>query len=281
MARRVLQYFDWDDQGSSTFYTPGHVDGGSFDNEAAIEWETGMGGIATVAYGMVAPSGSVTFRPTATTFLAKCLRATWSSALSPLIIRCGTPSEAYHHDYAYCNTLSLTGSVNARLSATMSWMAITPDTIAVPGSWTAHHSGNPFAWHQGVTTVNNAALNMQDFTLEINNNLQAHSSLDSKASGSQRLAEEITAHNETVTLSCTVQIPPASANYMENWGDAASVAQSASLAFTSATPTTLTIALANLGLNNWKMNYVKSDGVVSWTLDFVGQTNVANTVSIS
>jgi hypothetical protein len=54
---------------------------------------------------------------------------------------------------------------------------------------------------------------------------------------------------------------------------ATSVANTASLAFTNAVPTTVTVTLANLGLKNWKMNYVKSDSVVSWTLDFIGVTN--------
>lgn len=278
MARRVLQYFDWEDTGESSYATPGHIDGGSFDTGGALEYETGMGGIPTEAYGMIEPSGSVDFRPTSATFLAKCMRTSWTGALAPLILRVGTNSEAYTHDYAYCDSLTLKGSVNSRLSATVAWKALQAAQIAVP-TWTAHHTGNPFAWHQGTVTVNGAALNMQDFTLTVNNNLQVHSSLDTKSAGSQRVPEEVTAHNETVTFSCSVQVPPAS-NYLANWGDQPT-AQSASLAFTSATPTTLTIALANLQLQNWKVALVKSDGVVVWSLDFIGKPNTTNTVAIS
>jgi len=153
----------------------------------------------------------------------------------------------------------------------MSWLATTPDAVAVP-TWGAHHTGNPFAWHQGVCTVGGSALSMQDFSVEVTNNLTAHGSLDSKSAGSQRIADEITGHNVDYTFSCTVHVPPGSGN-IDNWGDAATVSSVASLAFTSATPTTLTLALTNLGLKTWKMNFVKSDGVASWTLDFVGKTN--------
>jgi len=278
MARRRLQYLQWDDHGSSTYYTPGHIDDGSFDNDGGLAWETGLGGVATPDNQMVAPSGSVTFRPTSSTFIAKCMRASWTSDLSGLILRVGTSSEAFSHDYAYCSRLSLQCSVGQRLAATMDWMATTPDAIAVP-TWGAWHSGDPYHWHQGVATVNSAALNMQDFTLEVNNNLQPHSSLDSKSAGSQRLPEEITAHNETVTFSCTVQIPPGS-NYIENWGDAPAN-HSASLVFTSVAPSTMTISLANLRLRNWRQGLTRSDGVATWTLDYEGQPNAANTVSIS
>jgi len=278
MARRVLEYWNWDDQGSSTWYNPGHIDGGSFDNEGGLAWEMGMGGVPTEDNQMIAPSGSVSFRPTTATFLAKCLRSTWTSNPSALVIRCGTASEAYQHDYAYCSRLRLEGSVGARLSATMDWMAITPSAIAVP-TWTAHHTGNPFHWSQGTVTVNDAALSMQDFSVEVNNNLEAFSSLDVKSATVQRHPEEIIAHNITVTMSCTVHVPPSSA-YLPNWTDAPAN-QAASLAFTSVTPTTLTIALANLRLTNWKQGLVRSDGVVPWTLDYEGKPNTSNTISVS
>ena len=278
MARRVLQYFQYDDHGASTYYTPGHIDGGSFDNEANVDWETGMGGVATPTYGMVAPAGTVDFRPTNTTFLAKCLRATWTAPATPLIIRVGTASECWTHDNAYCNTLTLNAGMNSRLSATMAWMAITPASAAVPSPIPAFHSGNPFHWFQGALVVNSAALSMQDFTLTLNHNLQAHSSLDGKSTNTQRLAEEITAHNMTWTFSCNVQVPPGS-NYLANWADLANTTMTASLPFTSATPTTMTWALTGLALKNWKMNFVKSDGVVSWALDFMGQTNTGITLT--
>ena len=278
MARRILEYFEYDDQGSTTFFTPGHIDGGSFDVDGGLDWETHMGGIPTEDNQLVAPGGSVSFLPTTATFLAKCLRASWTSSLQALHLRCGTSSEAYNHQNAKCSRLRLEGRVGQRLSATVDWMAITPGNIAVP-SWNAHHSGNPFHWHQGVCTFNSAALSMQDFSLEVNNNLQPYSSLDSKSAASQRHADEIIPHNETVTVSTTVHVPPGS-NLNINWGDAPAD-HVASLVFTSVTPTTLTIALANLRLKSWKQGLVRSDGVVPWTLDYVGKPNTANTVAIS
>jgi len=41
----------------------------------------------------------------------------------------------------------------------------------------------------------------------------------------------------TYALNCTVQIPPASGAYAENWVDAPSTVQTASLTFTSITTT--------------------------------------------
>jgi len=278
MARRVAQYFDWDDAGSSTFYVPGHVDDVTYDNDGGLEWETGMGGVATEARGVVVPSGTVNFRPVDGTFLNKCLRAGWTANPSPLIIRVGTSSEAYTHNYAYCQTLSIKGSVNSRLSASMSWLALTPDTVEVP-TWTAYSTGNPFGWHQGVCTVNDAALSMQDFTIDLNHNLQAHTSLDSKSADSQRIADEITAHNMELSFTATVHVPMSSES-IENWGDTPTSSSSASLAFTSATPTTLTIAVSNLTLPKWTYNGTPSDNVASWTLNFSGKTNASN-VSIT
>lgn len=275
MARRKLQYFEWDDQGSTTYYSPGHIDGGSFDNDGGISWETGMGGVATEVNEMIAPTGSVDFRPTDGTFLNKCLRSTWTANPSALHIRCGTDSEAYQHQYAYASRLQLKCSVGQRLSATMDWMAVTPGQIAVP-TWTAWATGNPFHWHQGVITVNSAELSMQDFTLDIGHNLTPHSSLDEKTAGSQRHAEEITAHNITWTFSCTVHVPPSS-NYMSNWGDAPS-AHSGSVVLTSVTPTVLTTTLTNMRLKNWRMGLVRNDGVVSWVLDYEGKTNTCPTI---
>jgi len=274
MARRVAQHLDYDDAGSSTFYVPGHVDSVDFDNDGAIEWETAMGGVATQAYGVVVPSGSVTFRPVDATFLNKCLRASFTCKPSPLILRVGGSSEAYTHNYAYCQSLSIKGSVGTHLSATMSWLAITPDAIVVP-TWTAYSTGNPFAWHQGVCTINDANLSMQDFSIDLSHNLQAHTSLDTATTASQRIAEEITAHNMELSFTATVHVPPGT-SAIENWSDAASVASTASLVFTSATPTTLTIALSNLGLKSWKWTGTKSDGVASWALNFVGKPNATN-----
>jgi len=271
MARRVAQYIDYDAHDSSTFYALGHVDSVDFDNDGAIEWETAMGGVATQAYGVVVPSGSVTFRPTAATFLALCLRSGWTSNPTSLIIRVGTDSEAYQHDEAYCQSLSLKGSVNSHLSATMSWLAITPDAIAVP-TFTAYDTVAPFAWHQGVCTVNGSALSMQDFSIDLSHNLQAHTSLDSKSAASQRICDEITAHNMELAFTCTVHVPPG-ISAIENWGDAASVVSYASLAFTNTASTTLTMALTNLGLKSWKYTGTKSDGVASWSLNFIGKTN--------
>ena len=278
MARRTIAYIDYDDQGQTTFHSIGHVDSGSFDNDGGVDWEISMGGVATEDNQVVAPSGSVTFRPTDAVLMALCLRTTWTGTLAPLHIRVGTGSEAYEHQYAYCSRLRVEGRVGQRISATMDWIAITPDYIAVP-TWTAPHTGNPLHWHQGVCTVNDAALTMQDFSLEINNNLRVHTSLDSKSAASQRIADEITAHMESVTFSCTAHLPPAT-GYVSNWGDAPAN-QAASIVFTSATPTTVTIALANLRLKNWKQGLVRSDDVVPWTLDYVGKPNTANTVSIS
>jgi len=274
MARRVAQYMDWDDAGSTTWYVPGHVDSVTYDNDGGLAWETGMGGVATEARGVVVPSGSVTWRPIDVTFLNKCVRTGWTSNPSALIIRVGTSSEAYTHNYAYCQTLSIKGSVNSRMSATMSWLALTPASVVVP-TWTAYSTGNPLAWHQGTCTVNSAQLSMQDFTIDLNHNLQAHTSLDAKSAASQRIADEITAHNMELSFTCTVHVPMTTGT-LNNWSDTPTSSSTASLAFTSATPTTATIALTNLSLQKWTYNGTPSDSVASWTLNFIGKTNTTS-----
>ena len=278
MARRTAQYVEYDDQGSSTFYTPGHVDGGSFNNDAAHEWEYAMGGVATPGLGLVDASGSVDFRPTDATFINKALRSTLTGQPSSLVFETGTDSEAYKHEYAKIASLSLSGAVNARLSASASWIAMTPSQIAVP-SWGSRHSGDPFHWYQGTVTVSGGAYTMTEFSVEVNNNVRAFGSLDEASAGSLRHPEEVIAFQEEVSMTCTVNVPLGS-NAMDVWDDAPPTGLVASLAFTSAAPTTLTIALANLTLTGWQKAYQVND-IVAWALTLTGQPNTADTIAIS
>ena len=276
MARRVLQYWEYDDAGGSTYYTPGHIDGGDFDNDGAIVYEDTANGTSQIAPGMVGGSGSIEFRPTATTFLAKCLRTNPTSQLQTLDIRVGTSAEAYVHEDSMCNNLRLSCAAGERLKATVDWISMAPHALALP-TWKGPHSGNPFHWYSGTVTLGGVAYTMQSFDVNVNNNVRCFTSMD-YAAAYVRYPEEIINFSEEVTLTAVVAVP-LSTNALDIFGVPTATGV-ASLAFTSATPTTLTISLANLTLARWRKPTVVQD-VVLWTLDYTAEKNNASSITIA
>lgn len=276
MARRsgFLQYFEWSQAGQNSYAVPGKITGGSYSNDGVVSYATAQGGISDMELGIVVPSGSVEFDVTDTSsgLIAYAFRSSYTSALSGIDVQCGTSLDGYKHATAYVNRLRLSSRVGGRLSATVEWQALTPSTIAVP-TWAARDTAAPFQWFDGVCTIGGAAYSLQDFSVDMNNNCQAYSSLDQGSAGSLRLPEEILGHDESVTARATIAVPLSPTGLGEPWADYPGEAGTLSLAFTDANSNTCTIALGNASLNSWEMPFVTSKDVVLWTCNFVCKVN--------
>jgi len=279
----IIQGLDYG-VGASVTATIGKVTGGTWATDASLDWLVSIGGGVDAQWGMVGCTGTATFQPTAVGILSSGLRATMTSpSLSDLTFEGGTTSEKFRHANAKINRMVLEAGVGSALQATVDWVARTPSQPSAAAFQTAD-AGAIFQWFQGVCTINSATYSMQNFSVTVENNLTPHSSLDTATTDSQRFPEELVIGSERVSGTFNIGVPPgttATAGLGEPWADIPDITSSASLAFTSATPTTLTIALAGMSIKSWSMPWVGPGDIVMYTLEFDAKPDQAAAIAIS
>jgi len=261
--------------------TVGKVVSGTMAYDSAGGFAMSIGGVADVQDGMVNATGSATFMPTNATFLANALRTSpTSSDLTELVFLGGTSSEAYSHDDAKINTLRLSCSVGQLLQAEVAWIAKAPSQVAVP-TWKAYDTGSPFAWHQGTTvTLEGGSYQLREFSIEVNNNCTAETSLDTKSANSQRLPEEVLEGNEEVSGSFTTAVPISSSIMDDIYGDTRSFTNTAALVFTNGTGA-LTITVDNMACRTHKMPFQPAGEIILFETTFHCKMNDASAIAIS
>jgi len=284
MAMRTgfIQGLDYG-EGASVTATAGKVNGGSWENDTALDWLFSLSGKADAQFGMVGATGSATFAPTSATLMALALRASVTApTLTDLTFEGGDTSSKFRHVNSKINRLTVEGRIGQPLMSTVEWIARTPSEIDGAVYQTVD-SGAILQWYQGVCTLNSATYSMQSFSVTVENNLTPYSSLDTATTDSQRLPEELVIGAERVTGSFELGVPPGtnvSAGLDSGWADAPTATNSASLAFTSATPTTVTIALGGMTLTRWSVPWV-ADGVYTYAVDFEAVPNTAGSIAIT
>jgi len=269
--------------GASVTATVGKVSGGSWENDTALDYLFSLSGAADAQYGMVGATGTATFAPTSATLMALALRASITSpSLSDLTFQGGDTTSKFKHVNAKINRLTLEGRVGQPLMSTIEWIARTPSQIT-GAAFESVDTGSIMQWYQGVCTINSLTYSMQSFSITVENNITPYSSLDTATTDSQRLPEELVIGAERVRGSFEIGVPPTAnveLGFDDSWADAPVATQDASLAFTNAAATTVTIALAGMTISRWSMPFVP-DGVAFATVEMECKPNTANSIAIS
>ena len=140
--------------GASVTATAGKVNGGSWENDTALDYLFSLSGKADAQYGMVGATGTATFAPTAATLPALALRASVSApSLSDLTFEGGDTTSKFRHVNAKINRLTMEGRIGQPLMSTIEWIARTPSAIAGAAYQTVD-TGAILQWYQGVCTIN-------------------------------------------------------------------------------------------------------------------------------
>lgn len=269
--------------GASVTATAGKVTGGTWATDTSLDWLLSLSGAADAQYGMVGATGTATIAPTDATLMALALRASMTSpSLSDLTFQGGDTTTKFKHVAAKINRLTLEGRIGQPLQTTVEWIARTPSEITGAAFETVD-SGAILQWYQGVCTLNTLTYSMQSFSITVDNNLVPYSSLDTATTDAQRHPEELVVGNEVVRASFELGTPPASnaiAGIHQGWQDAPSVANLASLAFTSATPTVVTVTLGNMAVTSSSIPFV-ADGVALFSVEMEAKPNAAGAISIA
>jgi len=270
-------------EGASVTATAGKVTGGSWETDTGLDYLFSLSGAADAQYGMVGATGTATFAPTAATLMALALRASVTTpTLTDLTFEGGDTTSKFRHVSSKINRLTLEGRIGQPLMSTIEWISRTPSQITGAGYQTVD-AGAILQWYQGVCTLNGATYSMQSFSVTVENNLTPYSSLDTATAAAQRHPEELVIGAERVRGSFELGVPPGtavSAGLDDGWADAPTATNGASLAFTSATPVTVTITLANMTLTRWSVPWV-ADGVAFYTVEFEATPNTAGAIGIA
>jgi hypothetical protein len=192
----------------------GNFQGGSvFGNEGGFKHEEGGAGQDDIVWDLDKPTASVQTVYKGESLLTSAMRTTFN-ALPPRVSFLGgvaaTATLAMQVATAYVNTLKLAcGGVGEAVKADYDLIALGATyTSATQGQLATATPTAPFVWQSGAVTINSAACRCQSFEVTVENGLTHDSSLDAKASGSQRVAEAIDVGSEKVSASFEVRVPP-------------------------------------------------------------------------
>jgi len=282
LRRGFIDHLDYG-SGASTTATVGRVLSGTWEIDDGGDYDYSIGGYSASRDGMVSAKGNATFLVTNSckTVLGLALRASiTANSLTDCVFQAGTSSEAYQMLSSHIDSLKLTGRVNQSVQAEISWVSRAPSVVAVP-TWKSYDTGAPFQWFQGTCTIGGSAYTMQDFSIDLNNNVTAHTSLDVKSANSQRLPEELVDGNEIISATFTVAVPITSTIMDDPFADNITFTNDISLAFVNASSETFTITMADLKLKSWSKPFAAGGDVVYWTLTMEPLPNTASGLTLA
>lgn len=247
----------------------GNFQGGAIlGNEGSFKHEQGGGGQDDIVWDMSKPTASVQTVYKGESLLTSCLRSTYN-ALPPVVSFWG----GVLGSAAGCSGLMATAYVNAveiscggvgeaiKVNYDFIGLGVTP-TSATAGQIATATPTAPFTWQAGAVTLDDTALRCQSFSVKAENGLTHDSSLDAKASGSQRVAECIDVGSEKVSASFEVRTPP----WLDFTADTPTLPIDADLTISNGY-TTHTITLRGLYLQPFETELLSGEDKHVWRLE--------------
>lgn len=253
----------------------GNIQGGSIGaNEGSFKHVEGAGGQDDIIWDLVKPSASIKTVYKGEALLTNCQRTVWNGLPPQIHIWGGVLDDSVARSYkqtGYVNGLEIAcGAVGDPVEVNYDVLSMT-NTLATAGTANVATAAAtaPFVWHAGAATINAVAMSCRAFSVKLENGMSHDADLDAKASGSQRLPDQIDPGNEVVTARFTVAAPP-TLNFAQ---DTPTLPINASVVISNGY-TTKTLTLTGLYIKPFGAELLKGGGDKhTWELDCEAKLN--------
>ena len=266
------------DVGTGTSVTAklGRMTGGGFNPCDQVDTREGIGADALNVGGALEPGGTCSYEASIITWPNYAIRSSFTDpSLTDLCFIGNFSGDARKQTGAKISKLTIKGAVNSALTVDMEWKCLTDvaDTSTPQDALTT----TVFEWFTGTALIDGEARCCQDFTIELDNNIEYVYCLDTTTENTRRFPDALHVGSQTFSVNTTTLTRPTTTEFAAVRADTLGVADTCVFTFIGGTSgtQTLTITCSNLTPTGIAVPFSVGGDIISYNRNFTGAKDTA------